>query len=73
MEKQFDQVRFMSNLTKATNKAALIKEENKEYRFRIEINVNNEKVKLFVIKGKRIIQIVSYNPDGVEHIQDKRK
>lgn len=73
MEKNFDLVRFISNLTRATNKAALIKEKNKNYRFRIETNVNNEKVKLFIIQGKYITQIISYDPDGSEKIQNKMK
>lgn len=58
------------NLNNASQRCKEIKEKHPEYRFRIETNVLNAAVRLMVIRGKDILQVITFEKDGKESTRD---
>lgn len=61
------------NLQRAGNRCAEIKKKHPEYRFRIETNVLNATVRLMVIRGKDILQVITYDKNGKESVRETGK
>lgn len=58
------------NLVKAAKKCSLIKTEHPEYKFRIDTCVLSASVKVLVIQGKRILQVITFDKEGKESRRD---
>lgn len=58
------------NLNNASQRCKEIKEKHPEYRFRIETNVLNAAVRLMVIRGKNILQVITFDEKGEKTVRD---
>lgn len=58
------------NLNNAAKRCVEIKKEHPEYKFRIDTNVLSATVKVLVIRSKDILQVITFDKDGVETSRD---
>lgn len=58
------------NLAKAAKKCSSIKAEHPEYKFRIDTCVLRASVKVLVIQGKKILQVITFDKEGKESTRD---
>lgn len=58
------------NLCNAAQRCVEIKSKHPEYKFRIDTNVLSATVKVLVIQGQKILQVITFDKDGNESIRD---